>query len=439
MTLIGLAVVLGGCGQNNPSSQSLKPDQKPQSAAVILQRDDPSDQPLANPAKLQEDAIAALEAGDLEAAFKLVRAARSATPKDPEVIFLLARVLAEGNRFAEAIKLLDDLAEAMPAGRLPVLGQTAEWLVFDGQGQEAEKRYRILLEETAGESMVHRQLSQLLLRQGRRLEAATHLRVLCRAGELNESELRAMLMIVHPFSGTATSDELEPIGELGRARHEIGQGNWDAALAELATSKLSSPLEKSLQGRIYAHQQDFESLAKWVSEVPEGAQETADYWFATGVYHTQQGNHPAAVKAYCSAALLDQTDAEAYAGLSQSLREMGVETAAQEASRRAELIQQTREIGKQLVASTNREDQMLTKLSDLLDELHRPLEALAWRYLQLVYGQSSSAPSNQDAKQAMREINRTRLQRLEANDTEASQEFILCGIDLDSLSPANGQ
>ena len=48
--------------------------------------------------------------------------------------------------------------------------------------------------------------------------------------------------------------------------------------------------------------------------------------------------------------------------------------------------------------------------------------------------------------QALQEINRNRLQRLQANDTDATESFLLCGVDLDSLrgiddadTPENGQ
>jgi hypothetical protein len=40
----------------------------------------------------------------------------------------------------------------------------------------------------------------------------------------------------------------------------------------------------ALLGRIYAQQQDSESLGKWASATAESANETAAYWFAMGVY-----------------------------------------------------------------------------------------------------------------------------------------------------------
>lgn len=62
------------------------------------------------PDKLQEDTIAALDSGDLDTAFKLVRELRRVDGANPQTIFLMARVLAEKHRFRQAVKMLDDLA-----------------------------------------------------------------------------------------------------------------------------------------------------------------------------------------------------------------------------------------------------------------------------------------------------------------------------------------
>lgn len=432
--LLAFVLLPCGCGRNVDSPTALQPEQPPPTVSEpVATASQPSDAPPVDPSKLHNDAMDALESGKLDAAFKLVRAARSATPDDPQTIFLMARVLAERNRFAEAIKMLDDLAEANSEASLPVLGQTAEWSVLHGQWDEAEKRYRTILDEVPNASMVHRMLSQLLIRQGRRLEAVDYLRELCRVGDIGESELRSLLTTVHPFSGEAVADEFEPIGHLGRARHEIGKGNWDAALKELDRSSSKHPAEAALRGRIHAHQRDFESLSEWASDPPESGNGNADDWFATGVYQAHQGDHQAAVNSFCKVVLRDQTDAEAYEFMSRSLAELGADAESQEASDRAKLIQQTQVIGNQMAASDQRDVQSIATLSDLLDQLQRPLEALAWRAVQIVYRQSNAAITDQAAMEALREINRNRVQRLEANDTDATEQFILCGVDLDSF------
>jgi hypothetical protein len=79
----------------------------------------------------------------------------------------------------------------------------------------------------------------------------------------------------------------------------------------------------------------------------------------------------------------------------------------------------------------------MSKLAGLLDDLQRPLEAMAWRAVQVYYGQSSSAISPEAAAQALAEINRDRTQQLQAVDAEAHRRFLLCGVDLDAWDQAD--
>ncbi len=381
----------------------------------------------------------ALESGEVEAAFQFIRRARVAAPNDPQIRFLMARVLGQRNRFAEAIKMLDDLAVEVPEARLPVMGQTAEWLVLQGDWDEAEKRYRTLLGEVSDTTIVDRMLSQLLIRQGRRLEAATHLRKLCQQGDLDESNLRSLLIIAHPFAGDAIKEAFEPIGALGKARVQMSQGNWDEAAELLTGESTDEPQSQALLGRIYAEQHDFESLEAWLAEgVPEAAQASADYWFAMGVYHAHQGNHRDAVAGFCETVLRDPTDQRAYRLLSESLRELDADDEAEQALARAEQIEQTQVIGGEMAASSLRDPEKMSKLSSLLDQLHRPFEALAWRAVEVAYRMNRAAPADEDApdQDTMRvvdEVNRRRQALLQEDQTAASRRFILCGVDLDEM------
>lgn len=440
------ALLFIGCGRSEapriePESSSVDED-----PAVVI--DTPSVEPAVvdtvpapvtesrpvDPAQLREDAIDALDARDLDEAFRLVRAAKAAAPEDDETTFVMARVLAERNRFAEAIKMLDDLAEDVPEARLPVLGQTAEWSVFQGEWQQAEGRYRAILSEVGPEPMVHRLLAQLLLRQGRRLEAAQYLQQLCNVGDLDESEMRSLLTLAYPFAGEPAEDELAPIGALGEARYLISQGSWSEASQRLEQIKSPSPAEAALLGRIYAEQEEDESLNAWAAEFGDPGEESSDYWFAMGVTAARGDDHTKAVSCFCQAVLLDETDHRAYQQLSESLAAINEGSKASEATRRAALIKRTQEIGREMAASDTRDLEAITKLADLLDELQRPLEALAWRAVQVYYGQASSALAAPAANAALAEINRNRTAQLKSFDAEAKKKFLLCGIDLETLA-----
>ena len=271
-----------------------------------------ADAPQLEPAELHDAALAALESGDSDRAFTFARQATSAAPDDPQSTFLMARVLAERNRFPEAVKMLDDLLDELPDARLPIYGQTADWLVLQGRYDEAEKRYREILKEVPDASMAQRTLAQLLLRQGRRLEAATYLRQLCQSGVVEPSNLRSLLRLAYPFAADAKSDELEPIGPLGRARFEISQGDWQDALQTLKQADSNDPDLDALVGRIHAqlHRQgqDNETLTRWAQSALPTPSDSSDYWFAIATHHADQGEHQKAVRCLCEAVTRDPTD-----------------------------------------------------------------------------------------------------------------------------------
>lgn len=382
---------------------------------------------------LREEALAAMDAGQDDQAFDLARTAMRVAPEDPQVVFLMALLLADRHRFPEAIKMLDELAEKVPATRLPVLGQTAEWMVKFGWWEQAESRYGTLLTEAPNSALVHRNLGSLRLRQGRRLEAAAHFRKLCVLGDVQESELRPLLLLARPFAGDAEKEMYDPIGTLGIARSEIAIGAWSAARERLESSPNQEPQQVGLLGRIYVHLQDNAALTAWVDQVGDTAMESADYWFAIGSHHRQAENHRQAVVAFCEAVRRDPTDSEAYLALSQSLQQLGADPEAEATQQRAALIQQTQALGAQMAESPNRDYNQVTTLIELLEKLQRPMEALSWRGVRLAYRRTHGALTDAQAQQVLSEIMRDRDLQLKQDQTEATEQFILCGIDLESF------
>ena len=366
--------VVNGCSREVASETQLQP----QGEMAVAESDDQSAPLPPDPLKLRQHALLALESGDVDAADGLIRASVLAAPDDPQSIFLMALILSEQHRFPEAIKMLDELAEAVPSTRLPVLGQTADLMVLNGQWQEAEDRYHTLFDLAPDAMIVHRKLAQLLIRQGRRLEAATQLRLLCRRGDIEEAELRALLMLVHPFAHDATITEFEPVWPLGEARFEISQGNSEKSVTLLQQLTTPRAAETALLGRLYAQQQNYGALGKWVAGESQSSEQSADYWLAMGMNAAHEGDHQTAVEYLCEAVLRDQTDKDAYSLLSQSLEGLKLDAQAKEAADRAERIARTQVIGNEMADSPQRDLQKMSELTDLLNQLHRPTEALAW-------------------------------------------------------------
>ncbi len=379
---------------------------------------------------MHEQALLALQAGDDDAAFDLGRRAIRLAPDDPQAVFLMAMILGERKRFPEAILMLDELAETSPALRLPVMGQTAEWMVRFGQWAEAEHRFRAILDEVPDSVPVHQNLAQLMLRQGKSIEAAQHLTLLCETGDAREEELRSLLMIVHPFPGDAAREEFAPIGSLGKARNDIGQGDWQSARKRLEALDSIGSEESALLGRVYVHLNDFQALEKWIATTPESGEQHADAWFARGVYAARQGDHAHAIRCFAETVLRDQTDHQAYSRMSQSLNELDARKEAEEALHRSDLIAKTQTLGAEMASSEIREDTKMSELIDMLYQLHRPLEALAWRGVRLAYAPASL--SDAEVQQLQSEIAKERSVRMSKNEGTATRQFLLCGVDLDA-------
>ncbi|WP_372895617.1 tetratricopeptide repeat protein [Stieleria sp.] len=402
----------------------------PTPAESIAAADQP---PAPDPATLHRQAMLALQAGQDEQAFQLARQAMRLAPDDPQVVFLMALVLGNRKRFPEAIMMLDELATTTPDVRLPVLGQTAEWMVRFGQYSQAEQRYRKLLDQVPDAALVHRNLSRLMLRQGRRIEAAEHLSRLCSLGDIMEDELRALLSISHPFPGDVTKDSFDPIGTLGKARVEVSRDQWASVRSRLEASQVRSAEEDALLGRAYAQLNDGEALGNWIAGSTDAVDRYPDAWLARGVAAALQGEHAAAVKAFAECVIRDQTDPHAYALMSQSLRELGAVDEAEATSRRAETIRKTTTIGAAMASEETRDAEVLSQLAELLQQLHRPLEALGWRGIQLAYAGEAGAIAPADAQRILGEIAQERRQWLKADRGQATRAFVLCDVDVDAL------
>lgn len=367
----------------------------------------------------------ALQAGNIQAAGRAIRQAVSIQPDDPQIVFTMAIVLGQEHRFPEAVMVLDKLSQEVPETRLPALGQTAEWLVIQGKWKEAELRFRKVLQEVPDAAMAHRQLAQLLLRQGQRHQAANHLQALCELGNVEEIELRAMLSHADPFAADLSRESLEPIGPLGQARWAISNDDWDRAASELTAADHRTPDESALLGRVHAIIGDMASLEKWA--VDNADLTLADAWFARGVLAAHRSDHEAAVRFFCQVVLLDPTDHQGYERMSKSLLAMGSESEAKQSAERASWLVRSQEIGNAMAISGVRNAAKLTELVELLDRLRRPLESVCWRAVRFAYVRSELSTEQQRAE--INDIKRRRSLGTNEAKTTPSENFICCGVD----------
>lgn len=389
--------------------------------------------PSLDVAAVSDAGLRALQAGETEEAYDLARQAMRLDADNPQVMFLMAMVLAERHRFPEAIEMLEEVARTTPEARLPAMGQSAEWLVQYGHWTEAESRYLEILQQVPDSVLVHRKMASLLMRQGRRIEALAHLDQLCRLGDVTEAELRSMLSVAHPLAADAEVKKLDPIGAHGMARSEIAQGDWQAARDRLEKIESPGPWDLALLGRTYAVLEDVDSLRKWISSSDESVDVSPDAWFAKGVYAVSAGQHADATRCFAETVLLDPTDWEAYAKMAQSLATSNSTAEAAAVEQRAELIERTQAIGNQMADTGATDGQSVSQLVDLLRQLGRPLEALGWRGVLIADADAASSDSEAQAQLVLDEIVRERTALLSENQGRASADFVLCGVNLDAL------
>ncbi|MDV6032202.1 MAG: hypothetical protein F9B45_19370 [Phycisphaera sp. RhM] len=397
----------------------------PAPATAAPPTDSPTDSPTA--AEAGKRAADALRTGDIDAAYQHARIAMSQTPEDPQVIFLMARVLGLRHRFPEAVRMLDRLAVAHPETRLPALGQTSEWLVLHGDYAGAESRLRSILDDVPHAVMAHRALANLLLGLGRRLEAADHLRSLCRQGDIQESELLSLFHVSIPIAGTGV---IEPLNDLAESLDLIAADKLHEAHRLLLESSRHDADHNALLGRVLVLLHDAQGIEEWI---PNKNPDRSDShtWFAMGAQHAWSGDHASATRCFCEVVLQDPTDGQAYELLSRSLSELGWEETSNAAAERAELIGQTQVIAAGLKPSADQRLDQIDELVQILEQLRRHDEALAWRSVQVLYGQS--VLTKPQAIERMRQINQRRAELRQSGGFGPDDTFVICGVELDGL------
>ena len=385
--------------------------------------------------QLREAALQALGAGQEDLAFECARQAMRLEPDNPQVVFLLAMVLGDRHRYAEAIQMLQELSVREPTTLLPALGQTAEWMVESGRYDEAELQFRTILQEVPDALMVHHRLGQLLLQTGRRTEAALHFDFLSQFGDLDHEELRSLLIRSQAFPGDDGVTRFDPLNNLAMCRQELADGKSDQVVkAIIDAGDASSVAEEALLIRLLAEQGKFGDARELLDEI-EMAQAGADGWYAKGCLALNDAEPKVAVACFCQTLLLDQTDVDAYRMLSRALVLADEPQIAKAVAARAGLVEETRRLGAKLVGDQAKNLDLIQQLTQSLMKLNRPMEALGWQTIALVHAVEASAMTDAQAQATFEAIGRQREQLVNSGQHRLKPEFVLCGLGAEVLDP----
>ncbi len=333
---------------------------------------------------VNKDLIAAtslVNAGDIASAKALLQPLLIEQPENATALFLLARGEASLQNFEEALALLELIPPTHPEAGLPALGMSADWLIQLGQLDEAEEKLRSVLKLQDRFIVAHRRLAQLLNCQGRHAEAMPHLRALAKFQVATPSELYGMNAASDPFVQKDVSKLVDiPLSDLCIAKLQWFSGKQQEA--KLMASNLLSEVPVStaaaaFAGRVFSTLQDDGLFADWSKNVPNGIDREPEYWFAIGHWHQQHGKHEVAVRCFAEAVTRDDTDRFSFLAMARSLEVVGRDDLARLAFRRSQLLEEVNYI----VTGLERTTEQLHRLGQILNQLQRPHEALAWMKL----------------------------------------------------------
>jgi tetratricopeptide (TPR) repeat protein len=172
LLLCPYGIFMAGCDRSPVDPQGA--ETRDRAAQTEAPQDLESDMPFDRDQAI-DSAIALLQAGNTQQAAAKLQEVLITDPSDAEVLFRLARLKADFGDYRAAVELLDSIPADHPDAGLPALGQAADWYLMLEQYDEAESRYRKVLELAGDVAVAHRQLAYLYNRQGRRHEAAVHL------------------------------------------------------------------------------------------------------------------------------------------------------------------------------------------------------------------------------------------------------------------------
>lgn len=371
-----------------------------------------------------------LSSGKPKEAAEVLRKLMLIDPSDVEVLFHLANLEASTGDLAGAIELLDSIPNDHPEAGLPALGQSADWSFQLQRYDEAEKRYAKVIERVPTAGVALRQLAYLLNRQGRRHEAAVHIRALCRLGDVRQDELHSLMVLGNavyqdPATQPAGGDRpYWPIGPMAEARKLFTDYKFGEA-AELLSGPVATgkalPSMMAFYGRLVAESQDEEAFLDWLAKTDESTRQFSEYWAGLGTYLVNERRFEEAIGALAEAIDRDPTDASSIRRMNESLLALGQTEEAEKWFDRFAIIRETTLASNKVGESSAADPESFATVADGLRKMHRPLEAVMWEV--------AGAFRDQPSQQQMQALNEKLQSTLRAEDLFANRTQRLCGLD----------
>ncbi len=367
---------------NRPSSQNAPPSKSGAPTASTAQperKNESADQ-------LRSQALAKLEAGSHDEAWKLIQRALLLDGQNPETLFVAARITAQRGKLTEAIKLLGQIPPTDKNAWFPALGQAAEWLCQVGDLPSAEIRLKQLLQSVPNAVAAHRLLVRIYNAQGRRWETRQHIYTLVRAGDFRQEELTMLIDLSEPFDDAefrAAADKFnpsDPFGKLGQARRFLYKNRFKDAepLLQQAVAELPNQIEPWVWlGHILVSQERLEELPKWLATAPADFESHPQYWIVRGRWAELIDDQPGAARCYSEANQRDPLLLPATQRFAAALVGLGFTDQAEQIRQRARLITDISTAAQEYLRGSSKPGAPL-RIATLYRELGDPLLGVAW-------------------------------------------------------------
>ena len=372
-----------------------------------------------------------LDQRDFDASAKILNQVLVANPTDYEAVFMLANCKAASGQLEAAIEIIGAIPQDHPEAGLPALGQAADWCMSAGKYEEAEANYKKVLTRTPYFTLAHRQLAFLLNRQGRRHEAAQHIRQLCLLGDVRQDELHALSSIsdavydpVESSSPSNVSTGYFPIGDSGESRKAFTDGRFRRAFELIEQDVLDGKAPDSLfafYGRLVAEGQDDSRFAWWLKNAHADLHRYSEYWSAIGVRLMQETKYEQASRAFLESIDRDPSDLRTISRLQMCLRASNQTELAETWSQRWEQSRDLIRANNIVADSTPPHPDSLRDLADRLEQMGRRIEAVMWRFIE---GRARGLSRDQ-----LEKLNKQRLLLVRARTGFPSRAERLSGTD----------
>ena len=355
------------------------------------------------------------------------------TPNDHDVLLLWADIQATSGRKTEAIKTLGLVDSENLEKKSLALWKASQWLIDLNLFEEAEQQLLSLIDLPGDRVRALRSLSTILNNQGRRREAGIYLNLLARTGEIEEKELVAMVTLGNPFLDTTMKkpdfgNEMV-VAMLAMARELKSRGDFAASAklcGDLAKKFPDSTQIQAFLGRIYADQQDSGKLRSWLQQVPEGIEIEAEYWHALATLMQLENQPREAVRCFLETVLRDETNRPAYLSLAQLLNRIEMDEDAKRFLKRSEALSETSRLAKSIGVERGTFEK-LSRIADLMDQMNRPWESIAWR--KIAYKQQGASDNK------LEELEQNRIDLLNSLEQPSVEQLRTDAFRLCDLNP----